>query len=51
MGPMSRQRLSTLTPVDLSNAAFPFGTSQEIEIEMGYAWVRASRITDVGELG
>lgn len=49
MGPKSRQLLSTLTPTDLSNAAFPFGTSQEIE--MGYAWVRASRITYVGELG
>ncbi len=49
MGPTSRQLLSKLTPADLSNAAFPFGTSQEIE--MGYAWVRASRITYVGELG
>ena len=29
--------------------AFPFGTSREIEI--GYARVRASRITYVGELG
>lgn len=33
----------------MSNAAFPFGTSREIEI--GYARVRASRITYVGELG
>ncbi len=49
MGPTSRQLLSKLTPADLSHAAFPFGTSQEIE--MGYAWVRASRITYVGELG
>ncbi|WP_143300748.1 GcvT family protein, partial [Candidatus Entotheonella palauensis] len=49
MGPASRQLLSKLTPADLSNAAFPFGTSQDIE--MGYAWVRASRITYVGELG
>ena len=49
MGPTSRQLLSQLTPADLSNAAFPFGTSQEIE--MGYAWVQASRITYVGELG
>jgi 4-methylaminobutanoate oxidase (formaldehyde-forming) len=34
---------------DFSNDAFPFGTSQIIEI--GYAQVRASRITYVGELG
>jgi 4-methylaminobutanoate oxidase (formaldehyde-forming) len=33
----------------MSNQAFPFGTSQEIF--MGYAKVRASRITYVGELG
>ena len=33
----------------MSNAAFPFGTSREIEL--GYARVRASRITYVGELG
>jgi 4-methylaminobutanoate oxidase (formaldehyde-forming) len=38
-----------LTPDDLSNAAFPFATSREIEI--GYALVRASRVTFVGELG
>ena len=41
--------LQSLSPNDLSNAAFPFGTSQEIEL--GYAIVRASRITYVGELG
>ena len=49
MGPRSRELLQTLTRDDLSNAAFPFGTSQEIEL--GYARVRASRITYVGELG
>ena len=49
MGPKSRALLEKLTGSDLSNAAFPFGTSQEIEI--GYARVRASRITYVGELG
>ena len=38
-----------LSGADLSNAAFPFGTSKEIEI--GYARVRACRITYVGELG
>jgi heterotetrameric sarcosine oxidase gamma subunit len=49
MGPKSRALLQQLSGADLSNAAFPFGTSQEIEI--GYARVRASRITYVGELG
>ena len=49
MGPNSRALLQKLSGADLSNAAFPFGTSQEIEI--GYARVRASRITYVGELG
>jgi hypothetical protein len=38
-----------LSGADLSNAAHPFGRSREIEI--GYARVRASRITYVGELG
>ena len=49
MGPGSRTLLSQLTDADLSNGAFPFGTSREIEL--GYARVRASRITYVGELG
>jgi heterotetrameric sarcosine oxidase gamma subunit len=49
MGPKSRALLEKLSGADLSNEAFPFGTSQEIEI--GYARVRASRITYVGELG
>ena len=49
MGPKSRALLEKVSGADLSNAAFPFGTSQEIEI--GYARVRASRITYVGELG
>lgn len=49
MGPNARQFLQPLTPADLSNAAFPFGTSQEIDL--GYARVRASRVTYVGELG
>jgi 4-methylaminobutanoate oxidase (formaldehyde-forming) len=49
MGPRSRELLQSLTPDDLSNAAFPFGTSRSIEL--GYALVRASRITYVGELG
>ena len=32
MGPRSRDLLSRLTPADLSNAAFPFGTAREIEV-------------------
>lgn len=49
MGPRSRELLATLTDADLSNAAFPFGSSQLIDL--AYARVRASRITYVGELG
>ncbi|WP_426426357.1 GcvT family protein [Bradyrhizobium genosp. A] len=49
MGPKSRDLLSKLTDADLSNSAFPFATSQIIDV--GYAKVRASRITYVGELG
>ncbi|MEM7431536.1 MAG: FAD-dependent oxidoreductase [Pseudomonadota bacterium] len=49
MGPNSRDLLQSLTPADMSHTAFPFATSQEIEL--GYGHVRASRITFVGELG
>ena len=49
MGPKARDLLQSICPNDLSNEAFPFGTSQEIEL--GYAILRASRITYVGELG
>ena len=49
MGPQSRPLLESLSGEDLSNAAFPFATSREMDI--GYARVRASRITYVGELG
>jgi len=49
MGPRSRDLLARLTGADLSNVAFPFGTVREIEL--GYATVRATRITYVGELG
>ena len=49
MGPRSRELISLLTDADMSNAAFPFGTSQVIDL--AYARVRASRITYVGELG
>jgi len=49
MGPNSRPLLEELSGADLSNDSFPFGTSREIEI--GYARLRASRVTYVGELG
>jgi 4-methylaminobutanoate oxidase (formaldehyde-forming) len=49
MGPRSRDLLQSLTPADMSHAAFPFATSRAIEL--GFAMVRASRITFVGELG
>ena len=49
MGPQARALLQSLTPDDLSHGAFPFATSREIELGLGY--VRASRITFVGELG
>ncbi len=49
MGPKSRELLKALSPADFSNDAFPFGTSREIDL--GYARVRASRVTFVGELG
>ncbi|MDT5152176.1 MAG: hypothetical protein QOI01_3909, partial [Mycobacterium sp.] len=49
MGPRSRELLAALTDADLSDAAFPFGTSRRISL--GYSTVRATRITYVGELG
>ena len=49
MGPQARSFLQTLTPADLSNEAFAFGTAKTIELGMGHA--RAHRITYVGELG
>jgi 4-methylaminobutanoate oxidase (formaldehyde-forming) len=49
MGPKARDLLQPLTPNDISDRAFPFATSRIIEL--GYALVRASRITYVGELG
>ncbi|MEQ1611168.1 MAG: FAD-dependent oxidoreductase, partial [Hyphomicrobiaceae bacterium] len=49
MGPNSRRLLEKVSGTDLSNAAFPFATSREIEI--GGVKLRASRITYVGELG
>jgi heterotetrameric sarcosine oxidase gamma subunit len=49
MGPKSRELLAKLTTADLGNDAFPFGSSRLISL--GYATVRATRITYVGELG
>jgi glycine cleavage system aminomethyltransferase T/glycine/D-amino acid oxidase-like deaminating enzyme len=49
MGPKARDLMQLLTPADMSHVGFPFATSREIEL--GYAMVRASRITFVGELG
>jgi 4-methylaminobutanoate oxidase (formaldehyde-forming) len=49
MGPSSRALLQSVTDADLSDAAFPFGTSREIDLGCGF--VRATRITYVGELG
>ncbi len=49
MGPRSRELLQTLADADLSNAAFPFGTAREIDL--GFAFARAARVTYVGELG
>lgn len=49
MGPKSRDLLGKVSSADLSNAAFPFATIQEIDI--GYATAFANRMTYVGELG
>ena len=48
-GPRARDILSRLTPTDLSNAAFPFMTAQELTV--GDVPARALRVTFVGELG
>jgi glycine cleavage system aminomethyltransferase T/glycine/D-amino acid oxidase-like deaminating enzyme len=49
MGPASRLLLSRLTRASLEEPSFPFGSSASIDL--GYATVRATRITYVGELG
>ncbi|MPZ11891.1 MAG: FAD-dependent oxidoreductase, partial [Kiloniellaceae bacterium] len=49
MGPKARDLLVKASPADFSNAAFPFGSAQVIEI--GAALARAHRISYVGELG
>lgn len=48
-GPNSRELLALVTNADMSNDAFPYLTMQEIDI--GYAMVKAFRVTYVGELG
>ncbi len=48
-GPRSREVLQKLTDADLSNAAFPWLSAQEITV--GVAPVRALRVNFVGELG
>ncbi|MDR3101118.1 MAG: FAD-dependent oxidoreductase [Paraburkholderia sp.] len=49
MGPHSRALLQSVSKADWSTEAFPFGQSREVDI--GYATVRATRLTYVGELG
>jgi 4-methylaminobutanoate oxidase (formaldehyde-forming) len=49
MGPRSRELLTRVSRSDFRDGAFPFGTSREVDL--GYATVRATRITYVGELG
>ncbi|MFD4327982.1 FAD-dependent oxidoreductase [Nocardioides sp. NPDC058538] len=49
MGPVARRLLQPLTDADLSAAEFPFGASREIDL--GFGFVRATRVTYVGELG
>ena len=49
MGPRSRELLAGLSADDLSDAAFPFGWSREIDL--AGLTVRATGLTFVGELG
>jgi len=48
-GPSARQILQRLTPVDVSNAAFPYMTARELPV--GSVPCLALRVTYVGELG
>ena len=48
-GPASRRILQAVSDADFSNTAFPFATSQTIDV--GMARVIANRLTYVGELG
>lgn len=49
MGPRARELMQRVSTARFDNAHFPFGSSQEIDV--GYATVRATRLTYVGELG
>jgi 4-methylaminobutanoate oxidase (formaldehyde-forming) len=49
MGPRSRELLQRVSTAKFDNESFPFGTSRNIDA--GYATVRATRLTYVGELG
>jgi glycine cleavage system T protein len=49
MGPDSRALLEPLMRTDLSAEMFPFGATREVEL--GYAPIRATRVSYVGELG
>jgi 4-methylaminobutanoate oxidase (formaldehyde-forming) len=49
MGPRSRALLQRVSTARFDNEAFPFGSSRMIDV--GYATVRATRLTYVGELG
>lgn len=48
-GPKARMLMEKVTTADMSNAAFPFMTFQDIDV--GYWVVKAFRVTFVGELG
>ena len=49
MGPNSRTLLQRASRADFSKDAFPFGTSQLVDV--GFTTVRATRLTYIGELG
>jgi 4-methylaminobutanoate oxidase (formaldehyde-forming) len=49
MGPKSRDLLQALSPADLSNDAFPYGTAEQIDVAYARPW--AMRMSYVGELG
>jgi 4-methylaminobutanoate oxidase (formaldehyde-forming) len=49
VGPKSRELLGKLTDADLSNEAFPYSTTQEIDV--AYARLLVLRMSFVGELG
>ncbi len=49
MGPAARDLLALVTPDDLGNEAFPFGTAREVDFGLGLA--RLHRVSYVGELG